>query len=135
MRDALWIALGGAGGALARYGAGRLTELVVGKSSPWGTLLVNVVGCFMIGLVAQYLLPLEARTAVATEGASQWHVSALRHGLIVGFLGALTTFSAFGWETVRLLEQRHFPLALANIAGNVVLGLLAVWVGMLAVRR
>jgi CrcB protein len=112
-----FIALGGAGGAVARYllaGWGqRLTE----SAFPLGTLLVNVAGCLLIGIAAAFF----AGPAIVREE--------LRLALLVGFLGGFTTFSTFGYESFALLNEREWWLASLNLLGSNVLGLLAVFVG------
>jgi CrcB protein len=118
MRDILLIAGFGALGALARYGVGVAMQLWYPTRMPLATLLVNVVGCFVIGAL---LGPADAVMPVSKE---------LRLVIAVGFLGAFTTFSAFGYETLRLHQEGSFGLAALNIAANVVLGLAAVWCGM-----
>ncbi len=117
VKEMLFIAAGGALGAVVRYGAGAGTEALFGARFPAGTLLVNVAGCFIIGLLAVPLIP-EAAMRPA------------RLGLIVGFLGALTTFSAFGIETVELYRQRGGSAALINVTANILLGLGAVVLGV-----
>jgi fluoride exporter len=120
VKETLLVAVGGAGGALARFGVGLLVARLPGRPMPLATLGVNVVGCLIIGMAGQYLA-LHASSAIAP---------ALRYGVVIGFLGALTTFSAFGWDSVELLQKGHNGLALLNIGANVVVGLLAVWAGM-----
>ncbi|HZL90660.1 MAG TPA: fluoride efflux transporter CrcB [Pirellulaceae bacterium] len=120
LKETLMVAAGGAIGALARFGVGLAIARLPGKPMPLGTLAVNVFGCLAIGMAGQYL--------AAHPSASV--APALRYGLVIGFLGALTTFSAFGWDSVELMQKGHSGLALANIGANVVVGLLAVWVGM-----
>lgn len=113
----LWIALGGACGACARYGAGVLLARFWQTPLPLATWAVNVLGCLLIGV----LVPVLGRAGVP---------GALRYGLIVGFLGSLTTFSAFSLETVVLLQKGLGGAALLNALGSVVLGLLCVWLGL-----
>ena len=109
----LLVGLGGALGSMARYGIGLALPSV---GFPYATLIVNVIGCFCIGLV----LPTVARAeALPPE---------LRLLVVVGFLGGFTTFSAFGSETVGFLRSGGGP-AKVNIAANVVLGLAAVALG------
>jgi fluoride exporter len=110
----LTIALGGALGALARY---AVSEWFV-RRFPAGTLLVNVVGCLLIGLVM----------GISIERA--WLSHNARLFFVTGFLGALTTFSTFGWQTYSLAEKQDFLLAGLNVALNVVLGLVAVAIGV-----
>ncbi|HEY0974260.1 MAG TPA: fluoride efflux transporter CrcB [Solimonas sp.] len=117
----LAVALGGALGSLMRYAAGRAVLSLLGAAFPYGTLVVNVAGSFVAGLL---FVLLSTRWA-AGEG--------LRELLLIGFLGGFTTFSAFSLETMRLLETGSPLLALANVATNLVLGvtacLLGLWLG------
>lgn len=113
----LYIALGGAAGALARYGLGGWVQNRAGFAFPWGTLTVNLVGCLLIGLGVRYLQGLSISPEV-------------RMLVTVGVLGAFTTFSTFGYETVLLLEDGAWSRAASYIAASVVLGLAAVWAGM-----
>ena len=131
MREILLVALGGALGALTRMGVSQLAARWLGSGFPWGTLLVNVAGCLVIGVIGQSLVSLEGVTGKALTAESQSLVSLLRYGLIVGFLGALTTFSTFGFEVMRDFSQPgRAYLALLNIGANLGICLLAVWLGM-----
>jgi fluoride exporter len=105
----LCIGLGGFLGALARYSVGLAFPFE--GNFPWATLIVNVLGCFLIGLAAPYknLFP-----------------ETFFLFFVPGFLGAFTTFSAFGLETIRLMQNQQWPLALMNVASNLVLGLGAI---------
>jgi CrcB protein len=132
MRDLLLVAAGGAVGAMTRYGVGLLAAQLPGKPLPLATLSVNVVGCFLIGVAGQYLLVAES-AASGGDSSSGW-IELVRHGLVIGFLGGLTTFSAFGWDTAALFQKGHAGLALANVAANVLVGLIAVWLGMALMR-
>lgn len=109
----LLIALGGAAGSLLRYGAGRLFPV---WEWPLATLLVNLAGSFLIGLLAGLLLrfqwPEEVWLAVA-----------------VGLCGGFTTFSAFSLENINMLEQGHWPKAIFYTTATIVLSLLACWLG------
>ncbi len=136
MRDIFLVALGGSAGALARYGVGLAAARLLGKGFPWGTLLVNVLGCFVMGIVMEILLDLEAHTAEAITPAIKLQMALWRQGVAIGFLGALTTFSSFGADTIRELDLKggQPTIALANIAANVVLSLAAVWLGMALMR-
>ena len=107
------IALGGSLGALARY---AVSTWYVHRI-PTGTLLVNVVGCLLIGLFM----------GAAIE--RHWLSHNMRLFFVTGFLGALTTFSTFGWETFPFAEKKDFVLAFTNIALHLVLGLAAVAAG------
>lgn len=117
MPVALGIAVGGALGALARYGVDEWIGRRTG-AFPWGILVVNVSGAFLIGVAVEALEP-------RFEGAA-W----LRTAVVTGFLGAYTTFSTFSLDTYRLLDQGELDQALVNVLGSVVLGLLAVWLGL-----
>jgi fluoride exporter len=131
LRDFLLLALGGGLGAMTRYAIGLGTQYCCGKQFPWGTLVANVLGCLIVGIVGQRVLALEQATANATLA----HF--LRIAVMVGFLGGLTTFSAFGWETMsRLFDQEASSpfVPLVNVAANVFLGLAAVWLGMQLAR-
>ncbi|OQW62008.1 MAG: camphor resistance protein CrcB [Proteobacteria bacterium HN_bin10] len=110
----LWVALGGALGALARYGVSVGAERWLGLAFPWGTLIVNAAGGLAMGLLA------------ARVGPEQ---EALRLALGVGVLGGFTTFSAFSLETVRLMEHQ-FGLAALYAVASVVLSVGACWLGL-----
>ena len=118
----LLIALGGALGTMSRYGVGILTQRFLNDGFPYGTLTVNVVGCFLMGLIGTI--------GAKTQVVPQFVVAAAT----IGFLGGFTTFSAFGNETFRHFEAGRTLLALGNIAANVCLGLLAVWAGNLMAK-
>jgi CrcB protein len=121
MPPVLLVALGGAAGAVLRY----LVARAVGAAAfPWATLCVNVVGCFGIGLGLAWLQRASAAGAVAPERAAD-----LRLFVVVGLLGGLTTFSAFGQETVALLRSGALGSAAASIVLNLGLGLAAVVLG------
>ena len=122
MRDLLLIAIGGALGALLRYGASIGSRHVFGAGFPYGTLLVNGIGCFAIGFLAHLSLQ--------DDLLPEW----LRPGLAVGFLGALTTFSTFGFETIAHFEKGEPLLAAANVVSNLILGLAAVCAGLWVAR-
>ena len=113
----LAIASGGAAGALARFGVDSLIERHVDSLFPWSTFAINISGCFLNGLLVALL--------VDALGAPSWAA----RGLIVGFLGAYTTFSTFGAETYELAEMRQWGLALMNIAASVAIGVAAVALG------
>lgn len=113
----LLVGLAGAVGAVSRYAMGLAAERVLGARFAFGTLVVNVLGCLLLGA----LLEAERHTTLVTPP--------VRLLLAVGFLGAFTTFSTFGWETFRYLQAGTAHLALINIAANMLLGLGAVWAG------
>lgn len=114
----VWIALAGAVGTLARYGLGGLVQNAVGSLFPWGTVVVNLVGCFAFGLVMSLL------------GERFTFSNDLRMILLTGFMGAFTTFSTFMYETERLLEGSQWSWALGNFALQNGVGLLAIFVGL-----
>lgn len=112
-----FIALGGALGALGRY---FISTWVYSKSDfifPWGTFVVNILGCFILGMVYVW------GTEKLVIGSN------MRAFLTVGFLGAFTTFSTFGLETVNIIKDGEIKIALLNTVGSLVVGLLAVWLG------
>ena len=112
-----YVALGGALGALARYGISGWVYDRMGENFPWGTLVVNLVGCLALGLVIRWLQV----SAVAPE---------VRPFLTIGVLGAFTTFSTFSYETVALLQEGQWLRAGLYMGGSVVLGLIAMVAGM-----
>ena len=130
MRDVLLVACGGSLGALARYGAGLAAAQWLGKGFPWGTLVVNVVGCFLMGIVLELLADLEAQSPGAMTPTIKLQLALWHKGVAIGFLGALTTFSTFGADTLRELQGGLPLVAVANVAANVVLSLLTVWGGI-----
>jgi CrcB protein len=136
MRDLLLVAVGGSIGATARYGIGLGAARMLGKGFPWGTLLVNVGGCFVMGIVMEVLLNLESHTAEAMTPGIKLQASLWRQGVAIGFLGGLTTFSTFAADTIRELDFKSGQplLGFANIAANVLLSLAAVWLGMALMR-
>jgi CrcB protein len=107
----LLVLLGGAVGAPARYLTDAAVQRRHGTAFPWGTWTVNVVGSFVLGLVV--------------AAGPSWLVSLAG----TGFCGALTTFSTFGYETVRLAETGRTSTALANVIGSLVAGLAAACLG------
>ena len=119
----LLILLCGGAGSLARYLAATLVANRLGARFPWGTLAVNVTGCFLIGLIMTLLTE-------RFQPHPNW-----RFALVVGFLGGYTTFSSFEWETYAAIRDGGFWLGLANIAGSVTLGYAAVWLGAALARR
>ncbi|MCP4291841.1 MAG: fluoride efflux transporter CrcB [bacterium] len=117
MRPFILIGLAGALGAISRYGVSLGAQRLLGNHFAYGTLLVNVIGCLALGII----LELENQTQVVN--------SSVRLFVAVGFLGAFTTFSTFGFETLKFIQQGQPHLAFINIALNLILGLLAVWMG------
>jgi CrcB protein len=122
MTQVLAIAAGGAMGALMRYWLSNLIYECFGRGFPWGTLVVNVLGSLVMGVL---FVIMTERTVWSPE---------LRLGLMTGLLGALTTFSTFSLESVALLESGRFGMALSNAALSVVVCIAACWLGMLLAR-
>ncbi len=112
------IAVGAVAGALLRYAVVVLTLQLFGRQFPWGTLLVNLGGCLLAGL----LLAFSARPASPLSDG--WRLL-----LVVGFLGSLTTFSAFSADTLLLLKEAAWQAALVNVLANVLGALLMVTLG------
>ena len=118
----LWIALAGAAGTLARYGLAGLVQNSAKGVFPWGTMAVNLTGCLVFGLLWSAM---EGRLAIRPE---------TRIIVLVGFMGAFTTFSSFVFETGQLARDSQWLLALGNIAVQNVVGLIALFVGLLLGR-
>ena len=111
------IFLGGGVGALARFFVSTFINERVGRNFPYGTLTVNVVGSFLMGLLAMWLVERLGLNPL-------WRLA-----IFVGFLGAFTTFSTFSMETLNLFEEGLAVRALLNMFVNVSLSVLAVWLG------
>ena len=117
------IAGGGAVGALLRFWVSSGVYGLLGRGFPWGTLVVNVVGSSLMGFL--FVLFLE-RSTVSGE---------LRAGILVGLLGAFTTFSTFSIETLTLIEQADYAKALLNAVLSVVMCVIACWAGLALGRQ
>lgn len=118
MTNILLVGFGGFIGSILRYlVSGAVQQSMKRLDFPFGTLAVNLIGCFIIGVLAQYG---EARGAFSNES---------RAFIFFGLLGGFTTFSSFGNDTVNLVREGFVMNALANVGANVALGLLAVWLG------
>jgi len=121
MTEVLLIGMAGALGAVSRYGMGAIVERFWTGSLPLATLVVNVLGCFVIGFLMQ------------SGGSAVFIHRNFRMVVTVGFLGAFTTFSAFGHETASLIESKLWLMAVGNVGANVILGIAAtaagIWVG------
>ena len=123
MLNLLSIAVGGAVGALLRYAMSSGVHLWLGRDFPYGTLFVNVLGSLLMGLL--YVVLIER-----TGAAEVW-----RAGLIVGLLGAFTTFSTFSIESLTLVENGEPLKAGVNILASVSLCILGGWIGIVAARQ
>jgi CrcB protein len=114
----LLVGFGGFVGSVLRYLAGGFVQQTTKSIDfPFGTLVVNVIGCFIIGFLAQLA---EDRGVFTSES---------RLFIFTGFLGGFTTFSSFGNETLNLVRDSQMMNAFANVGANVILGLFAVWLG------
>jgi len=118
----VFIALGGALGALGRYILSNIIHSRTGPGFPAGTFIVNILGCFLLGLV--FILSTEKLTISAN----------MRTFLSIGFLGAFTTFSTFSLETLSLIKGGEIKTALFNVLGSLIIGLLAVWLGTIVAQ-
>lgn len=121
VKHVIFIAVGGALGALARYGISKYFNQITGGVFPWGTLIVNFIGLFIIG----FLFEIFEQAVVPSE----WRLF-----LTVGFLGALTTFSTFGLETLNLFRDGELMLGLMNVVLSNVAGIFLVVVGIFVAR-
>ena len=114
----IWLIIAGALGTLARYGMASVVNKFNGYSFPLGTMTVNLVGCFVVGLLWMLF-------------ENRWPVSdATRTIILVGFMGAFTTFSAFILETNHLLSSKEWMYGVGNIVLQNGLGILALFVGL-----
>jgi CrcB protein len=116
----LLIALGGALGSIARYWVGATIINRMGTRFPWGTLVINLTACVIIGFSVTFFA---RRTGLSV---------AWRYLVPIGFVGAYSTFSTYEWETLTLIRAGTFPAAAVYALGSLVLGLAATWCGMLA---
>ena len=119
MRELLLISAAGAAGALVRYALSDWIAELTGARFPWSTIAINVVGCFLFGLIMHL-----------TSIPENWRLIAC-----TGFLGALTTFSTFSYETIRELERGSFSMAFANVLLSVFVGISAGWLGIILARQ
>lgn len=122
MQKYLMIALGGSLGAIARYWVGSAVADRMGTKFPYGTFVINITACFIIGFSLVWM----GRRA---EMNPAW-----RFLIPVGFIGAYSTFSTFEWETFSTLQAGAFFIAALYVALSLFLGLLAVWCGVLLAR-
>ena len=117
----LWVGIGGFFGASLRHLIGELVTRLAGNSAfPHSTLIVNLLGCLLIGTLLQL------------SATQTWFSPELRLLFVTGFLGSLTTFSTFGNDAVSLMQSDQHHIALAYLALHLVLGLGAVWLGQTA---
>lgn len=122
MNRYLMVMLGAALGGVARYIVGSVLFARYSSRFPLGTMIVNVTGCFVIGILMSIFLERGDPNPV------------LRLFLVTGVLGGYTTFSSFAWETFESVDKDRIWIGLVNVAGSVVLGYLAVWLGAYLAR-
>lgn len=123
MRQLLAIAAGGAVGSLLRFLMSNWVHLVAGRSFPYGTLVVNVLGCLIMGFL--FVLFIDRLTDNPV----------LRTGILIGVLGGFTTFSSFSIETFNLIEQGSWAKAVVNMSASLMLCVGATWIGVVLGRQ
>jgi CrcB protein len=117
------IAIFGAIGTLARYGLQGIIQYRTGPAFPTGTLAVNLSGCLLLGFLGQLTLN---RMVVSPE---------MRVAMTIGFFGGYTTFSSFGWETIKMFEDGEWVWGGVYVLASVVIGLIFTWLGIHAANR
>lgn len=122
MQKTILIGLAGLVGTVVRYWLSGVVARQYGETFPWGTMAVNLIGCFLAGAIF-YLT--EERFLISPT---------LRSVIMIGFLGGFTTFSSYGLQTFTLMRDGEFGLATLNIAASNVFGLLMVWTGYVLCR-
>ena len=122
MTESIAIAIGGALGALSRFWLGRAADAWFGTAFPWGILLVNVLGSFLIGIAFVLMVERSGLSPV-------WRAITM-----TGFLGAFTTFSTFSLQTLALIQEDRFLAAAGYVIASVVVCVAAAWGGMMIAR-
>jgi CrcB protein len=122
LKELGWLAMAGAAGTVSRYAIAGIVQKFSGAGFPWGTLVVNAVGCLLFGLIATLA---EERLLISGQ---------TRFIILTGFLGAFTTFSTFAFESGQLLRDAEWALAAANLVAQNVLGLACIFLGIMAGR-
>ena len=117
----LWVAIGGALGSVGRFWLSGLVDSRFGETFPWGTLVINVTGSFVIGVIGAIAVPEGRLDSQSRAFATQF--------LMIGICGGYTTFSSFSWQTLRLLQDREWLYAGGNVLLSVILCMIAVWLG------
>ena len=118
----LFVGIGGSLGSILRFWLGSYIGSKMGTRFPYGTLVINITGSFLIGLVFALL-------TVRTNWSPNW-----RYLIPIGFIGGYTTFSSFEYETLRTIQDGQIGLGLLYVATSVVIGFVAVWGGVMAGR-
>jgi len=116
----LMVGIGGCLGSILRFWLGNYIGSRMGSRFPYGTFAINISGSFLIGLVFAFL-------TVRSQWSPYW-----RYLILIGFIGGYTTFSSFEFETLRTLQEGQFGMGLLYVMSSVVLGLAAVWGGIIA---
>lgn len=124
MLETLLIFVGAGLGGVCRYWVSTFFYGILGRQFPYGTLIVNVTGCFLMGFLFVFLL--ERFNGLGSQ---------LRALLLIGLLGGYTTFSSFSIETLNLFENGAMVSGIVNILSNIILCLLAVWLGVLGGKQ
>lgn len=119
----LWVAIGGALGSVARFWINGLVIEQTSATFPWGTLVINVTGSFIIGIIGALAIPEGRMDSPSRQFATQF--------LMIGVCGGYTTFSSFSLQTLNLLRDREWLYAGGNVLLSVVLCMIAVWLGWL----
>jgi fluoride exporter len=117
----LWVALGGALGSVGRFWLNGLISTRFGETFPWGTMLINVSGSFIIGVIGALVVPEGRMDSSSRAFATQF--------LMIGICGGFTTFSSFSLQTLNLLRDREWLYAGGNVILSFILCLVAVWLG------
>ncbi len=111
------ILIAGGIGSLFRFGLTELSAQILGKAFPWGTMLVNLLGCFLFGII----------WSLSLKGMWREEIRAI---LLVGFLGGFTTFSSFAFHNEQMLTQAHWNALFLNVLVQNIVGIAAVWLGI-----
>jgi CrcB protein len=119
----LWVAIGGALGSVSRFWLNGLISAKFGETFPFGTLIINIAGSFLIGIFAALTIPEGRMDSQSRAFATQF--------LMIGICGGYTTFSSFSLQTLNLLRDREWLYAGGNVILSVVLCMIAVWLGYL----